>query len=174
MVAGNEFPIGPSEPVYVTGMPAGDHLVSLDAPPSCSVENDRQSVTVATGGFVRDTVEVTFSVTCTRVHGNVQITAHTIGPLPSSTRYAVWYEHFSNWGYGGEVVLLGVLDPNGTLVAELPASRQDGGDPYWYNFGLKDTPSNCNVSAISPSPNPGFTVPAGGVLDLDFEVTCSP
>ncbi len=73
-------------PAYLTAVPAGDHVVSLVAPTNCSIETDSQSVTVTVGSLIRDTVEVTFSVTCVpRVPATLRITAHTTGSIPTVT-----------------------------------------------------------------------------------------
>jgi hypothetical protein len=167
-----ELPVDPSAPSYLTGASGGDHVVSLDAPPNCSVENSPQSVTVTTGGLVRDTVEVRFSVTCTNVHGNLQITAPTTGLVPPSTRYRVMHETYGYWDYGGPVTELGFLDPNGTLVAHVDTGEDWAN--YWHWFYLADVPSNCNVSDPHPYPNPGFHIGDGQVLHVEFEITCPP
>jgi TolB protein len=61
---GTPFPVGPGDRSYVGGVPAGDHVVSLAPTATCSVNTDQQSVTVTAGSLIRDTVEVTFPVTC--------------------------------------------------------------------------------------------------------------
>ncbi len=74
-------------PTYLAPVLAGDHIVSLVAPSNCSVETDPQSVTLTSGGLIRDTVEVTFSVICgARVRRDVtdnrsNLRTHTGGPL---------------------------------------------------------------------------------------------
>ena len=106
-----EFPVGLDGPAYVGAVAAGDHVVSLDAPHNCQVENSPQSVSVTTGGLVRDTVEARFAVTCGTESWNVQITAPTTGVVPPSTRYRVIHETFGYWDYGGPVEELGFLGP---------------------------------------------------------------
>jgi Tol biopolymer transport system component len=58
------FPVTPGAPAYLAGVSAGNHVVSLGAPANCSVKTKPQSVTLTAGTLTRDTVEVTFSVTC--------------------------------------------------------------------------------------------------------------
>jgi hypothetical protein len=166
------FPVGLDGPVYLDAVAAGDHVVSLDAPVNCLVENNPQSLMVTTGGLVRDTVEARFAVTCGTVTWNVRITAPTTGVVPPSTRYRVLHETFGYWGYGGPVTELGLVDPNGTLAAQVDTGEDWAN--YWHRFYLADVPSTCGVSDPHPYPNPGFTISAGGVLDVEFEVTCSP
>ena len=82
-------PVAPGGPTYLAPVLSGDHLVSLVAPSNCSVETDPQSVTLTSGGLIRDTVEVTFSeVICERGFGTLRITAPTSGPIPA-VRFAV-------------------------------------------------------------------------------------
>jgi hypothetical protein len=164
----DEFPVGLDEPAYVSAMPAGDHVVSLDAPLNCLVESNPQSVSITTGGLVRDTVEARFAVACGTVTWNVQVTAPTTGAVPASTRYRVMHESFGYWSYGGVLTELGSLRPNGTLNAHV-----DTGDAnYWHNFLLRDVPSSCSVRDPHPYPDPGVTVPEDGVIKVEFEVTC--
>jgi hypothetical protein len=58
------FPVTPGAPAYLAGVSAGNHVISLGAPANCSVKTEPQAVTVTAGSLLRDTVEVTFSVTC--------------------------------------------------------------------------------------------------------------
>ena len=83
MDGARSFFVGPSEPAYLTAVPAGDHVVSLVAPANCSVETDPQSVTVTAGGLIRDTVEVTFSVTCVPRSRDATGQRSTTGSIPT-------------------------------------------------------------------------------------------
>jgi TolB protein len=51
-------------PAYVSGMPAGKHTVSLTASAPCQVEFGSRSVILTVGTLIRDTVPVSFSVSC--------------------------------------------------------------------------------------------------------------
>ena len=64
---GTPIPATQSLPAYLGGVRAGDHIVSLRAPAGCSVDSASQPATVTAGGLVRDTVEVSFSVTCAKI-----------------------------------------------------------------------------------------------------------
>ena len=167
--------VGLGVPYFVDGVPGGSHIVSLRGSHQCSVDTESQPVTIAIGELVRDTVQVNFSVTCAReVTGSVRITAPTRGTLPSSHTYRVWYEHFDYWGYGGVVNHVGDLEPNGTLLADLPLSNTlSGGDPYWYRFYLEEVPSTCRVADPHPSQG-GFRIAYGDTLEVEFAVRCSP
>ena len=154
--------VGPSGPAYLTAVPAGDHVVSLVAPGNCSVEGDPQSVALTVGGLIRDTVEVTFSVTCVpRVPGRLRITAHTTGSLPTA-RYSVWICRSDCMSYGSS--FLGELEPNGTLVSNPEPGR--------YGLILRDVPARCSVRG-NPS-SFSFTVTYGATIDIEYRVRCSP
>jgi hypothetical protein len=166
-----DFPVGLDGPAYVSPVPAGDHVVSLDAPLRCLVDNNPQSVRVTSGGLVRDTAAVSFAVTCGSVRWNVQITAPTTGVVPPSARYRVLHESFSYWDYPvGALTELGVLEPNDTLIADV--GTDEGGGNYWHVFSLQEVPSSCSVIDPDPRPNLGFAIPADGVLEIEFKVTC--
>lgn len=168
----------PGERRYVRGVGAGDHLVSLAPSPVCAVDTGPQAVTVTAGGSTRDTVDLTFSVTCSVPRANVgtlRISAPTTGSVPPSTRYTIRYGAASYWDYGfGDMALLATIRPDGTAVIEAPASGYDGAGIYWYWFELDGAPSNCDVRSPSTSNPMGFTLEAGETLDLTFAVTCPP
>ena len=169
------FYVPPGGPHYMTDMSAGEHVVSLIGPANCLVETGPLSVTVTVGSLARDTVEVTFSVTCGLPVGGVRITAPTTGLMPGTAHYRVMYEHYGYWDYGSASTELGTLDPNGSLFAELTVSGALGSHLYWYIFYLRDVPANCYVQ--SPYPNPlvgGVVITFGDTLDLEFQVDCSP
>ena len=175
MIDGAEaYRVGWGGPHFVSDVSGGDHVVSLRGSASCSVETDPRGVTITVGELIRDTVEVSFSVTCAQEpepSGTVRITAPTTGT--TSTSYRLWYEHFDYWGYGGVVNHLGELEPNGTLVVDLPVSNTwSGGDPYWYRFYLEDVPSTCRADDPNPSQG-GFTIAYSDTLEVEFAVTCS-
>ena len=155
-------------------LPSGRHTLRLlGVAEQCSVApGDSLEVDVPPQG----TISVGFEVSCPVIAGGpgfVRITAATTGPVPASTRYDVWYEHYGAWDYGGDWVLLGTIDPNGTLVAEVAASTESGADPYWYLFHLA-VPGACGYLDPRPtSPAPGFTIMPGDTLDVVFAVTCS-
>jgi hypothetical protein len=157
--------VGPSEPAYLTAVPAGDHVVSLVAPTNCSVEGDPQSVAVTVGGLIRDTAEVAFSVTCVpRVPGRLRITAPTTGSIPTA-RYSVWICRVPAYGclFYGTWRFLGELEPNGTLVANPEPGR--------YQLNLRDIPARCGPPGrLSPE----FTITANATIDIEFRVRCSP
>jgi hypothetical protein len=167
--------VGWGGPHYVNDVSGGDHAVSLRGSTSCVADTDQRRVTITVGEFIRDTVEVSFSVTCAQEPeppGTVRITAPTTGTTP--TPYRVWYEHFDYWGYGGVVNHVGDLEPNGTLLADLPLSNTlSGGDPYWYRFYLEEVPSTCRVADPNPSQG-GFRIAYGDTLEVEFAVRCSP
>jgi hypothetical protein len=153
-------------PTYLPAIPGGDHVVSLVAPTNCSVETDPQSVTLTVGGLIRDTVEVTFLVTCTsRSTATLRITAPTTGRIPAGD-YSVWIcdarEYYCRYGGFGSW-RLGALAPNGSLAAE-PA-------PGDYVVRLRDVPARCSLL----NDNGRFAdVQAGRTANVEFTVTCSP
>ena len=79
---------------------------------------------------------------------------------PSTTQYTVRYTHLGYSEYAralsalsdGSWPVVGSLDPNGTLVADLEASNDSGADPDWYDFELTDVPANCSVQKTDPEP----------------------
>jgi hypothetical protein len=122
----------------------------------------------------QDTASVGFEVSCPAVatgSGFVRITAVTTGPLADSNPYEVWSEHFGAWDYGGTSMLLGTIDPNGALVAEVAASSESGADPYWYFFRLA-VPEPCAYVDPASSSGTGWTITPGDTLDVEFAVTC--
>jgi hypothetical protein len=163
-----------SGPNYLSGFPSGDHLISLVGPPNCTVETAPQPVTLPAAGPTSDTVVVTFAASCTARLGTVRVGTTTSGPVPSSTRFTITYEHFGAWDYGGSVDTLGEVDPNGILVADVRASYWSGADPYWYFFRV-ELPPNCSVRTFDePYPQGGFVIEAGDTIEFGYEIGCLP
>jgi hypothetical protein len=164
------FFVGTGGPAYLVGVPDGEHPVSLRAPPNCSVENSPQSVRVTTGGLVRDTVGVTFSVTCVpRLPGTLRITTPTTGPIPTQA-YSVWLckPRYDCWFYPVTWRRLGSVLPNDSLVTSVEAGR--------YQLQLRDVPANCTVRPKGGGAfgiTNGFTIAYGGTVEIEFKVACS-
>ena len=76
--------------------------------------------------------------------------------------------------------MLGAVAPNGALIAEMEPSSEGGGDPYLYDFELRDVPGNCSVNDSTPDGVIGyggvlgFSVLPGDTVDVEFRVSCSP
>jgi hypothetical protein len=167
------FDVERGGPSYVSGVASGDHMLYLVGPTNCAVSDKGQKVSVGGGALIRDTVRVDFSSTCvqpSKAVGAVRITAPTRGPILPSTRFTVSYESYGYWDYGGEINLLGQLQPNDTLLVDLPAS---GPVHYWYHFYLSDLPRNCRTLDSHPYANSGVTITHQDTLDIRFEVLCS-
>lgn len=147
---------------YEGGVPAGDHVISMRAPTSCSVESSPQTITVTTGTMIRDTVEVTFSVTCEGAA--FLFTAPTTGTIPR-TAYSVGRCAYLKGGCTFEdgVILLGRVAPNGTLPVQV--------NPRTYRFRLYDLPPNCFISRLR-NPTGEITIEAGEVRTITFPVSC--
>jgi hypothetical protein len=160
------FRVSVNAPAYLADVPAGDHVVSLVAPPNCSVEDDPQSVSVTAGGLIRDTVQVVFSVTCVpHFSGTLRITAPTTGSIPTAG-FSVWIcRVVFDCLFQGQWNLLGALAPNGALVANPRAGR--------YQLNLRDVPARCSVRPSSRL-SPEFTVTENATTHIEFRVTCSP
>jgi hypothetical protein len=159
---GNPFTVLLSTPRYIAAVAAGEHVVSLVAPVNCSVETNPQSVTVTTGGLIRDTAFVGFSVTCTQGFGRIRITAPTTGPVPAGHRYDVIV--CTNRGFicPWEPILQRKLAPNDTLIARYGIIE--------VSVELKNIPANCLVQTANPTPF--LTIPANSILDVRFPVVC--
>lgn len=160
------FRVGPGAPTYRTRVPPGDHVLTMVPPTNCSVETGPQSLTITAGGLIRDTVEVTFLVSCrSRSEATLRLTAPTTGRIPARD-YSAWIcdarEYYCRYGGFGSW-RLGVLAPNGILVAEPAAGN--------YVVWLRDVPARCSVlndnSRLAD-------IQAGRTLDVVFAVACSP
>ena len=161
---GNPFTVLPSTPRYIPAVAAGEHVVSLVAPVNCSPETNPQSVTVTTGGLIRDTAFVGFSVTCTQRFGRIRITAPTTGAVPAGHRYEVIV--CTNRGFicPWEPILRRELAPSDTLIARYGIIE--------VSVELKNLPANCRVQTANPTPF--FTIPADSIRDVQLPVVCGP
>jgi hypothetical protein len=147
-------------PGHLAGVPAGDHVVSIQGPSNCRIRTGPQSVTVTVGTLIRDTAEVAFSATCETA---LRVTAPTMGTAPEG-EYSVWSceDIFDNCYWGPED-RLGALAPNDTLIAEVR--------PGSYYVYLRDLPDNC--VAFGGNPMRDITVLAGQSVGVAFLVSCS-
>ena len=144
-------------PANIALVPPGDHVVSLRAPANCFVEDDEQPASVSAGELTRDTVDITFSVSCVPNMGTLRITAPTTGSIPAGP-YSVW-DCYDVLCYYDD--LLGNLTPNGTLITRVGAGT--------HSLLLYDVPARCDVS-YPPTP---LTLLPGDTLDVEFQVRCS-
>jgi len=158
--------VGPSETFYWNAVPLGDHQVALNVPDNCAVADSQQSVTLTGGSLVRDTVEATFSVTCETRRGNLRITTHTTGTVPSDPYYPTRYE-VTLWApdfyYGEYPYQLGTVEPNGTLTTSV--------EPGSYRLEVDNVPDVCTPAAYNVSP---LNVESGDTLEFTFSFTCPP
>jgi hypothetical protein len=155
-----QFPVRLDGPTYMTGVPAGNHVVSLNAPINCT-QAEPKPVEVTGGTLIRDTVEVAFSVTCLGDVGILRITAPTTGPQPGGP-YRVWncmsfYCPYYGW------YQLGSLAPNDTLLVDQALD-------FGFTLLLSDVPANCDVHG--PNPTSSFVVVSPDTLDFKFPVEC--
>jgi hypothetical protein len=149
-------------PRYVGGVPAGAHVVSVTAGRNCLGETESQTVTVRAGTLVRDTVEVTFSVSATCVSSGFRVTTHTTGRIP---RWRDYILDICRDPYGGPCPSTGAwahMAPNDTLLVQLDQGT------YWAALYV---PSKCLVTAQNPPDPIRFT--GGGFVEVEFRVTCS-
>jgi hypothetical protein len=147
----------PDRTTYLTGIAPGDHVVTLDVPSNCSSETDPQSITVTAGTTIRDTAEVSFSVTCGPRLGTLRVTAITTGTA-SPDDYSVWIceEGFYCRFYP---YLLGALDPNGALTVPV--------EPGSYEIWLEDVPPTCGIRGPAI-----FTIALRDTVDVVYAVSC--
>ena len=146
-------------PAYIALVPPGDHIVSLLPPSNCAVEDDEQPASVSAGELARDTVEITFSVSCVPNSGTLRISAPTTGRMPAD-QYSVWdFDCYDFYCYSME--FLGNLAPNDTLLVRGVAGT--------HSLLLSDVPARCDVS-YPPTP---LTLLPGDTLDVEFQVRCS-
>ena len=157
MVDGAAYPVHWDQPAYLTPIAPGDYVVTLAVPSNCSAENSPQFITLTAGSTVRDTAEVTFSVSCVTRLGTLRVTTHTTG-TPSPNDYSIWICEASYF-CGFYPFYLGTVDPNGTLEAQV--------EPGVYDIWLYDVPATCGVSGPSQ-----FSIELRDTVDVAYTVSC--
>jgi hypothetical protein len=157
----SRFPIG--DPVrgffgprgHFSSVPAGTHVISLSGPADCSNESGPQWVTMPAGAPLRDTVEVTFLVTCV---SGLRITTRTTGLTAGYHNAYLCSDVYCD----GLPFYIGQVGLNGTLVF------QAGTDTY--RVGLSAARRNCVIAQNPPDP---IQFVSGTSLDVTIQVTCS-
>jgi len=143
--------------VVFTGRSAGSHLVSVAGlAPNCTLSGASvQTVSVTTGGLVRDTANAPYAINCVAVSGSLAFNMTTTGSDPDPDGYSVLVNGFFYTGYTH-------IDANGSAtVAHLPAG------PYLLAF--VDVASNCDT--VSPVPSTA-SVAIGAVTNVTLSVSC--
>ena len=157
MVDGVAYPVLWDRPTYLAPIAPGDYVVTLAVPSNCSAENSPQFVTLTAGSTVRDTAEVIFSVSCVTRLGTLRVTTHTTG-TPSPNDYSIWICE-AGFYCGFYPFLLGTVNPNGTLEAQV--------EPGAYDIWLYDVPATCGVSGPSQ-----FSIELRDTVDVAYSVSC--
>jgi hypothetical protein len=118
---------------------------------------------VRSGTLVRDTVEVTFSLSATCVSAGFRIITHTTGDIPRGE----YILDICRDPYGGPCPtphgFFGRVAPNDTVLAQLDQGT------YW--AALYVPRNSCRVTAQSP-PDP-IRFQGSGFVKVEFHVTCS-
>lgn len=156
-VDGTTYPVHWDQPAYLTPIAPGDHVVTLAVPANCFAEDSPQFATLTAGSTVRDTAEVAFSVSCVTRLGTLRLTTITTG-TPSPNDYTVWICE-AGFYCGFYPFLLGTVDPNGTLVAQV--------DQGAYEIWLDDVPATCGISGPSQ-----FSIELRDTVDVAYVVSC--
>jgi hypothetical protein len=139
-------------PKYLEASP-GKHVVSIEAASNCEVEPGSRSVTVTGGELTRDTVEVSFAVTCVT---GVRVVTRTTGAIPQGRYFIFLTPHL---GYCDlPFSAYGRMAPNDTLLLQV--------DPGRY-LACLDTPRPC-VSAQTP----GIPIHVARFVEIEFHVYC--
>jgi len=145
-------PMAPNGNTTFTGLPAGNHSVTLTVASNCTVTSTNPvSVNVPAGG----TVNTSFTVSCTTPPGNLTVSNTTTGSsFPNS--YTVTVDA------GTPSATSRTMAPNGsTTFTGLPAG----------NHSVTLTvASNCTVTSTNPV---SVNVPAGGTANTSFTVSCT-
>jgi hypothetical protein len=144
--------IGIDGSVTITDLAEGDRSVALtDVAPNCTVSGSNpRTVTVPYGG----TASTAFTVTCTSMVGDLEVTASTTGFDLDPDGYTVTVDGIQNQplGINGTVTYTGLAE--GDHLVE-----------------LRGVAANCTVSGANPRT---VTAPSGGTATTGYTVTCDP
>ena len=149
---------------FILQVPAGTHQVRLDdVATNCTVAGGatREAV-VTTGGPVRDTATVAFTVECVSDSGTIRVTVTTSGSGTTGPHFLYLWDSDC---YYCSVVDSRLTDASGTGTVEFtPRSGR-----YYVTVGAAD---GCSPSGLAQSEQ--LTVTVGALLETQFEVACGP
>jgi len=144
----------PNEVLRYAGVEGGTHSVSFSGlAPNCSATGlNPMEVIVSVGGPVRDTAQVTLSVTCAATTGAIRISAPTTG-TSLDPAYAVAVDGGASRSFAsGATIVVDFLAPGSRSVQ------------------LTGIASNCTVGGSNPLT---ASVVAGDTSEVVFSVTCT-
>jgi len=148
---GGEDSIGVNATLTVSAL-TGPHLVQLNnVPPNCTVAGDNPRVVQVSG-----MTDVPFSITCAAA-GSVRVTTTTTGTDPDPNGYVVCIDLAGdpcNWS--GDVATNGTVTISGVTTGA-------------HTVELDDVSTSCTVTGGTTRM---VTVPASGIVDVSFAITC--
>lgn len=148
---GTPVAVAPTGSVVIGDLDPGEHSVLLEGlAANCEVDGDNPQTVIVEAG---ETAEVTFQVTCASTTGTIEVSTTTAGLSLDPDGYAVAVDDEA----GGSVDATGTLTLSGITAGE-------------HTVALADVEPNCSVTG---GDNPRtVSVPAGGTVQVAFELTC--
>jgi len=143
--------IGPNGQLSIPNVPQGERQLTLSGvAPNCTVQDGATRTLTVAAGLERN---IDFTIHCTALTGEIEVTASTTGSALDPDGYTVTIDGVSS----------GRIDPNGTLLFENVAQGE-------HLVGLSGIESNCAVSGDNPV---SVQVKANERATVSFHVSCA-
>lgn len=158
---GTQYQVPVNGAITVEGLPAGTHTIRLsDVSANCTVAGDNpRTVSVTTGGAIRDTARTTFEASCVSTTGTLVVSTVTSGDELDPNGYTVFVADCYDWNCD-------YLDsrPMGVNGIDTIPSVPVGTHAVW----LEGVARNCHVDEEPGS----VTIAPGDTTQVGFAVAC--
>jgi len=149
--------------VRLSGVALGQHTVNvMDRVSNCSVTDEHpRTVTVTGGGFVRDTVRVSFAISCVATRGSIRIAAVTTGTELDPDGYSILVDEYCDY-YNCNAQWIATVASNGEYVfTDIPMGQ--------HTISIREISRNCTLAGSNPR---SVTVEVAATVVVTLDVTC--
>ena len=162
--SGPSLAVNTNGSVRFDGIAVGQHAVTVtERSSNCSVTGEHpRTVLLAGGGLVRDTVRLSFAVSCVATRGSIRIAAVTSGTELDPDGYNVLVDEYCGYYYSCYGQWSAVVASNGEhLFTDIPVGQ--------HSITIQEIARNCSLAGSNPR---SVNVEPAATAVVTLDVTC--